>query len=73
VTTKDDSGNKSNRELVSLEMYTLQETAAMFKINVRTLHRMIHSGEIPAVRISRRWRFTRTIIDEYLKKNGSGC
>ncbi len=35
---------------------TTQEVLGCLKVNARTVYRLIHSGELPAVRIGRQWR-----------------
>jgi excisionase family DNA binding protein len=36
------------------------------KVNPRTIYRLIRSGELPAVRIGRQWRFRRSDLDEWI-------
>jgi excisionase family DNA binding protein len=47
---------------------TLDELAAYLKRGRSTLYRMARTGEIPASRIGREWRFEQEAIDEWLRQ-----
>jgi excisionase family DNA binding protein len=47
---------------------TTEEVLAYLKITPRTIYRLIRSGELPAVRIGRQWRFRRTDLDEWVER-----
>ena len=48
------------------DVMTLAEVAAYLKVAERTVLRMVHSGEIPCVKVGGQWRFLRTVIDDWL-------
>lgn len=50
------------------ELLTLQETARYLKVDPRTVFRMIHRGELPAIRLGRLWRIKRSRLEEWLEK-----
>jgi excisionase family DNA binding protein len=47
---------------------TTEEVLAYLKITPRTIYRLIRSGELPAVRIGRQWRFRRADLDRWLER-----
>jgi excisionase family DNA binding protein len=47
---------------------TTEEVLGYLKVNPRTIYRLIRSGELPAIRIGRQWRFRRTDLDEWLDR-----
>ena len=54
---------------VELEAFlTTEEVLSYLKITPRTIYRLIRSGELPAVRIGRQWRFRRRDLDQWLER-----
>ena len=47
---------------------TTEEVLAYLRITPRTVYRLIRSGELPALRIGRQWRFRRTDLDAWLER-----
>jgi excisionase family DNA binding protein len=47
---------------------TTEEVLGYLKITPRTIYRLIRSGELPAVRIGRQWRFRRGDLDRWLER-----
>ncbi len=47
---------------------TTDEVLGYLKVNARTIYRLIRTGELPAVRIGRQWRFRRTDVDNWLER-----
>ena len=47
---------------------TLKEVCAYLRISVRTVHRRIKSGELPALKVGGQWRFKREDIEKYLRE-----
>ena len=45
---------------------TLAEVSKFLKIGERTVLKMVHCEEIPAIRIGNQWRFMRAAIDDWL-------
>lgn len=46
---------------------TLAEVSRFLKVGERTILKMVHCEEIPAIKIGNQWRFVRANIDEWLK------
>ncbi|MBX3119780.1 MAG: helix-turn-helix domain-containing protein [Fimbriimonadaceae bacterium] len=56
------------RSIISSQhtMMTLREAASYLRINSSTLEEMAQTGEVPAIHIDGRWRFSRNVVDEWL-------
>ena len=48
---------------------TVAEVAAMMRVSKMTVYRLVHSGELPAVRVGRSFRVTEEDVNEYLRKS----
>jgi excisionase family DNA binding protein len=57
---------KSPAELAAF--LTTREVLRYLKVNARTIYRLIRTGELPAVRIGRQWRFRRSDLDDWLDR-----
>jgi len=53
-------------EAKSDTIMTVAEVSQFLKIGERTILKMVHCEEIPAVRIGNQWRFMRAAIDDWL-------
>ena len=49
-------------------LLTLDEVAEFLHMNPMTLYLWVKDGKIPAFKIGKVWRFRKTEIDEWLKK-----
>lgn len=45
---------------------TTGDVLAYLRVTPRTIYRLIRSGELPAVRVGRQWRFRRSDIDRWI-------
>ena len=48
---------------------TVAEVAAMMRVSKMTVYRLVHGGELPAVRVGRSFRVNEDDVDEYLRKS----
>ena len=48
---------------------TIAEVAAMIRVSKMTVYRLVHNGELPAVRVGRSFRVTEDDVNEYLRKS----
>jgi excisionase family DNA binding protein len=48
---------------------TIAEVAAMMRVSKMTVYRLVHSGELPAVRVGRSFRVREEDAHEYLKNS----
>ena len=51
-----------------LSFLTTEEVLTYLKVTPRTIYRLIRTGELPAVRIGRQWRFRRHDLDSWLDR-----
>lgn len=51
---------------------TTEEVLDYLQVNLRTVYRLIKAGKIPAVRVSRQWRFRKRDIDAWLESSRPG-
>jgi excisionase family DNA binding protein len=49
-------------------LLTLEEVVVYLRVHPRTVYRLVHSGEIPAVRVGRQWRIRRSALDAWLER-----
>jgi excisionase family DNA binding protein len=48
---------------------TVAEVAAMMRVSKMTVYRLVHNGDLPAVRVGRSFRVLEDDVDEYLRKS----
>ena len=48
---------------------TVAEVAAMMRVSKMTVYRLVHSGELPAVRVGRSFRVREEDANDYLKNS----
>ncbi|MBS41767.1 MAG: excisionase [Nocardioides sp.] len=48
---------------------TIAEVATMMRVSKMTVYRLVHSGELPAVRVGRSFRVTEDDVNDYLRKS----
>jgi excisionase family DNA binding protein len=46
---------------------TVAEVASMMRVSKMTVYRLVHSGELPAVRVGRSFRVPEQAVDDYLR------
>ena len=59
----------SERPLPEVRFLTVAEVAAVMRVSKMTVYRLVHSGELPAVRVGRSFRVTEDDVNEYLRKS----
>ena len=47
---------------------TTSDVLSCLKVDPRTIYRLIKTGELPAVRIGRQWRFRRDDLNEWIDR-----
>ena len=52
---------------------TTDEVLGYLKTTPRTIYRLIRTGELPAIRIGRQWRFRRSDLDGWLDRQRVGA
>ena len=54
-------------DLSNVRFLTVAEVAEMMRVSSMTVYRMVHSGELPAVRVGRSFRVPEKAVQDYLK------
>jgi len=57
----------NNDGLREVRFLTVAEVAAVMRVSKMTVYRMVHAGELPAVRVGRSFRVPEKAVQEYLK------
>ena len=55
-------------DISEVKFLTVAEVAAMMRVSKMTVYRLVHNGELPAVRVGRSFRVTEDDVNEYLRK-----
>jgi len=50
------------------KLLTIDDLAEQFQVSKKTIYRLLQQKELPAVRISRQWRFRKEDIDLWLEQ-----
>ena len=56
-------------DISEVRFLTVAEVAATMRVSKMTVYRLVHSGELPAVRVGRSFRVTEEDVNEYLRKS----
>jgi len=48
-------------------LLTVSEVADLLRINKSTVYRMAKQGRLPATRVGRQWRFSKSVLDRLLE------
>ena len=51
-----------------MKFLTVAEVAAVMRVSKMTVYRLVHSGELPAVRVGRSFRVPEDAVNEYLRE-----
>jgi excisionase family DNA binding protein len=55
--------------LTDPKFLTIAEVAAIMRVSKMTVYRLVHNGELAAVRVGRSFRVAESDVDEYLRKS----
>jgi excisionase family DNA binding protein len=61
-----DDGDQKFSEVTFL---TVAEVAKVMRVSKMTVYRLVHSGELPAVRFGRSFRVPEDVVNDYLRKS----
>lgn len=56
-------------DISDVKFLTVAEVAATMRVSKMTVYRLVHGGELPAVRVGRSFRVTEDDVNEYLRKS----
>ena len=60
-------GSSERPPLAEVRFLTVAEVAAMMRVSKMTVYRLVHSGELPAIRVGRSFRVPASAVDDYLR------
>lgn len=61
--------SQSPQDLNDPKFLTVAEVASIMRVSKMTVYRLVHSEELPAVRVGRSFRVTEDDVHEYLRKS----
>ena len=67
-----DAGNnqgKPSGDISEVKFLTVAEVASVMRVSKMTVYRLVHSGDLPAVRVGRSFRVPEDAVNEYLRKS----
>jgi excisionase family DNA binding protein len=59
--------NSQPDKLSSVKFLTVAEVASVMRVSKMTVYRMVHAGELPAVRVGRSFRVPEKAVHDYLQ------
>jgi excisionase family DNA binding protein len=60
------------RQVAEMSFMTVAEVAALMRVSKMTVYRLVHSGELPAVRVGRSFRVPEQAVNDYLRDSYHG-
>lgn len=58
----------AERPLAEVRFLTVAEVATAMRVSKMTVYRLVHSGDLPAVRVGRSFRVPEKAVHDYLDK-----
>jgi len=62
------SSHPSDPPLAQVKFLTVAEVAALMRVSKMTVYRLVHSGELTAVRVGRSFRVPEKAVHDYLRQ-----
>ena len=59
----------SRNDISEVKLLTIAEVAAMMRVSKMTVYRLVHNGELPALRVGRSFRVTEDDVHEYIERS----
>ena len=59
--------SEHNKPLSEVRFLTVAEVAAVMRVSKMTVYRLVHSGELSAVRVGRSFRVLDQAVQDYLR------
>ena len=61
--------SSNSGDISEVKFLTVAEVAAVMRVSKMTVYRLVHSGELEAVRVGRSFRVPENAVNEYLRKS----
>jgi excisionase family DNA binding protein len=58
---------QTEERLAEVRFLTVAEVAALMRVSKMTVYRLVHSGELPAIRTGRSFRVPEQAVHDYLR------
>lgn len=65
-TMQDNANTEQSQRMAKVDFLTVAEVATLMRVSKMTVYRLVHSGELPAVRVGRSFRVPERAVHEYL-------
>ncbi|MFL6022707.1 MAG: helix-turn-helix domain-containing protein [Marmoricola sp.] len=62
-------GSNLSGDISEVKFLTIAEVAAVMRVSKMTVYRLVHGGELPAVRVGRSFRVSEHDVNEYLRNS----
>ena len=62
-------GSNLSGDISEVKFLTIAEVASVMRVSKMTVYRLVHGGELPAVRVGRSFRVVEEDVNEYLRKS----
>ena len=59
----------TERQLAEVRFLTVAEVAAIMRVSKMTVYRVVHGGDLPAVRVGRSFRVPENEVNAYLRNS----
>jgi len=56
-------------DISDVKFLTVAEVAAMMRVSKMTVYRLLHNGDLPAVRVGRSFRVVEGDVNDYLRNS----
>ncbi|GAB3264555.1 helix-turn-helix domain-containing protein [Alteromonas gracilis] len=56
-------------DISEVKFLTVAEVASVMRVSKMTVYRLVHGGDLPAVRVGRSFRVSENDVNEYLKNS----
>jgi excisionase family DNA binding protein len=63
------SGGAAGGSSAAVQFLTVAEVAEIIRVSKMTVYRLVHSGELPAVRVGKSFRVPEHSVHEYLESS----
>ena len=64
-------GGTMTQETGRVRYLTVEEVATVMRVSKMTVYRLLHSGELPGVRVGRSFRVPQDALDAYLRSSST--
>ncbi|WP_027661476.1 helix-turn-helix domain-containing protein [Salinispora fenicalii] len=61
------AGSRSDSQLSEVRFLTVAEVATVMRVSKMTVYRLVHGGELAAIRVGRSFRVPEHTVHEYLR------